>query len=604
MTARNSIQNQGCAYRQNVQIHEVFVAVLHSMSKNVYNIPEKYDTMRLEGGLFLRQWTVKFVLGRLGCCGKFVLFWLLRQIGLALWGILMVAVEIFGVLLRGLAYGADMVAAWVRERHQNAVNAAKAYRMPADSRFQSVLRMTREILFGRQGMLLVLFRYSVPVMSCLILFGVVRQFQNRQYGIAVAVDGNAMGMIEEEADYFAAEKLVRERLSGSETAQDISFQRSFQLRQYDGSEKLLSAGELADKMLEQANIALTEAYGVYVSGEFQGAVSDTHPIEAALARLLGTVSDQYGGVVEEVRFADTISYEKAMYPEDSLIAPQKLANQLTASEHSTRNYIAGRNDTIYSIAERFSTTPAELRRLNPNLPEVMPLAQRVKVPIVKRRLPVICTKKSLVLTFQDYQTVRTETNSLLQGQEELVRRGVMGEKECQVLITYTDGVETAREELSAIQKVAPVDAEIAVGTLTAQPYSTDTVVDGNGKYIWPVDGGKITDLFGGEREHGGLDIGAAEYSEIYAVDNGKVLYAGSEDGYGNFVLIQHDDGYYTLYAHCVELLTETDAKVRRGDVIALVGNTGDSTGAHLHFEVRDPNGVRLNPALYLRVNVD
>ncbi len=552
----------------------------------------------------MHQISVKSVFARLGRCGKAVLFFILRVIGLILWAILMCAAEILGVIVRGLAFLADAVVAWIRARRRNAAQAVRAYRQPSKSRLISVLRMLREMLFGKQGMLLSFLRFAVPVTSCLVLFGVVRQFQNWQYGIAVAVDGKALGMIAEESDYFAAEELVRERLSGSEQGKDLTFRRSFQLEEYDGTETILSAGDLADKMLEQADIALTEAYGVYVNDEFRGAVTDTHPIEAALARVLSAVSDQYHGEIEEVKFADSIRYEKAMYPEDSLIAPQKLANQLTKAEHGTRTYTAGKTDTIYSVAERFSTTIEELRRLNPNLPDVMPQAQRVKVPTVTRELPVIVTKKAFVLSFQDYKTVRTETNELPKGQEELVQRGIKGEKQSQVLITYTDGAETTRRELQSIQAVYPRDEEIAVGTFEAQPYSTDTVVDGNGKYLWPVDGGKITDLFGGERNHGGMDIGAAEYSEIYAADSGKCLYAGWEPGYGNFVILQHEDGYFTVYGHCVELLCQPELEVKRGDVIALVGNTGDSTGAHLHFEVRDPNGVRINPTQFLRVNAD
>lgn len=543
-------------------------------------------------------------LARLGRSGKAVIFFLLRIIGLMLWGILMIFADIFGFLLRGGAMLADAAAGFIRARRQNAVRAVRAYQRPARSRLQSVLRMVREILFGRQGMLLTFLRFAVPVTSCFVLWAVVQQFRSRQYGIAVAVDGKALGMIAEESDYFTAEEIVRERLSGSEEKHDISFRRSFQLEEYDGTETVLTAGELANRMLEEADIALTEAYGVYVNAHFEGAVKDTHPIEAAFSRLLSAVSDQYDGDVEEVCFADTVTYEKGLYPEESLIAPQKLANKLTYSEHGTRTYTAGKTDTVYSVAERFSTTPAELRRLNPNLPDVMPPALRVRVPYVKRYLPVICTRKKFALSFQNYQTKRIETAELPKGQEERTVRGIKGEKVSQVLVTYTDGAETTRRELAAIQTVYPRDEEIAVGTFEAQPYSKETVIDGNGKYAWPVDGGKITDLFGGEREHGGLDIGAAEYSEIYAADGGTVLYAGSEPGYGNFVILQHEDGYYTVYGHCVELLCQPELKVKRGDVIALVGNTGDSTGAHLHFEVRDPNGVCINPAQFLHVNCD
>ena len=326
-------------------------------SKKSIIYPLDIDRLQKKGALFLRRIILKTVLARLGRCGKAVIFLFLRIIGLMLWGILMGAAEVFGFLLRGLAHLADAGVSWVRARRRNAACAVRAFRRPARSQLQSVLRMLRELVFGRQGMLLSFLRFAVPVTSCLVLWAVIRQFQNRQYAIAVSVDGKALGMIAEESDYFAAEALVRERLSGSETADEISFRRSFQLEEYDGVSNMLSAGELAEQMLRQADIALTEAYGVYVNGEFRGAVAETHPIEAAMTRLLSAVSDQYRGDVEDVRFADTVTFEKGMYPEDSLIAPQKLANQLTKTEHSTRTYTAGKSDTIYSVAERFSTTP-------------------------------------------------------------------------------------------------------------------------------------------------------------------------------------------------------------------------------------------------------
>ena len=578
---------------------------MHFRTEKEYNKGVRYRQIATKKGVFfLQRISIGSVFAYFGRCGKTVLLFLLRMLGLLLWGILMGLTELFGILVRGAAHLADAAAGFLRARRQNAALAVRAYRKPSGSRLLSVLRMLREIVFGRNGMLLSFLRFAVPVTSCLILFAVVRQFQNRQYGIAVAVGGKPLGMIAEESDYFTAEEIVRERLSGSESGRDVSFSRSFQIQEYDGETEIMTAAVLADKMLEQADIALTDAYGVYVNGNFEGAVTDTHPVKAALTRLLSAVSDQYGGDVEDVSFADSVTYEKGMYPEDSLIPAQKLANRLTAAEHGTRTYTAGKTDTIYSVAARFSTTPAELRRLNPKLPDVMPPAQRVKVPYVKRYLPVITTRKTFVLSFQDYNTVRTETTELPKGQEERVQRGIKGEKQSQVLITYTDGAETTRRELASMQTVYPRDEEIAVGIFEAKPYSTETVIDGNGKYFWPVDGGKVTDWFGGEREHGGIDIGAAEYSEIYAADAGTVLYAGWEPGYGNFVILEHEDGYYTVYGHCVELLSQPEMKVKRGDVIALVGNTGDSTGAHLHFEVRDPTGERVNPAAFLHVNAD
>jgi murein DD-endopeptidase MepM/ murein hydrolase activator NlpD len=73
-----------------------------------------------------------------------------------------------------------------------------------------------------------------------------------------------------------------------------------------------------------------------------------------------------------------------------------------------------------------------------------------------------------------------------------------------------------------------------------------------------------------------------------------VLKTGEDDDYGNFILLQHEGGLQTFYAHCSELLAEEGMVIRAGEIIALVGSTGLSTGPHLHFELR-LNGVRCNP---------
>ncbi len=97
--------------------------------------------------------------------------------------------------------------------------------------------------------------------------------------------------------------------------------------------------------------------------------------------------------------------------------------------------------------------------------------------------------------------------------------------------------------------------------------------------------------------HRGFDIAADAGSNIYACANGVVEYSGSLGSYGLMVKIDHGNGYETIYAHCSKLIAEVGEKVQRGDKIAEVGSTGDSTGNHVHFEVIK-NGERLNPRNY------
>jgi murein DD-endopeptidase MepM/ murein hydrolase activator NlpD len=101
------------------------------------------------------------------------------------------------------------------------------------------------------------------------------------------------------------------------------------------------------------------------------------------------------------------------------------------------------------------------------------------------------------------------------------------------------------------------------------------------------------------RMHKGLDIAASTGTSIKAADGGKVVFAGRKGAYGNLVEIDHGNGYKTRYGHCSAINVKRGDKVYKGQVIAKVGNTGRSTGPHLHFEVIK-NGGNQNPASYVR----
>lgn len=112
-------------------------------------------------------------------------------------------------------------------------------------------------------------------------------------------------------------------------------------------------------------------------------------------------------------------------------------------------------------------------------------------------------------------------------------------------------------------------------------------------------GWRVHPITGERRFHSGIDFGAAKGSPIYAVDAGRVVLAGDKGGYGNAVIIQHNERLKTLYGHASELYVQRGQWVQRGQMIAAVGSTGFSTGPHLHFEVQ-VNGVAQNPRPYLQ----
>jgi LysM repeat protein len=129
-------------------------------------------------------------------------------------------------------------------------------------------------------------------------------------------------------------------------------------------------------------------------------------------------------------------------------------------------------------------------------------------------------------------------------------------------------------------------ANIASGK-TTEPYLGGSGPAIVGYFAWPLAGGVITQ---GLHGWNAVDIGAPTGTSIYAAAAGTVIVAQSNGawngGYGNYVVIQHDNGTQTLYAHMSRVLTQAGAQVGQGDVIGRVGQTGEATGPHLHFEVR------------------
>ena len=168
-----------------------------------------------------------------------------------------------------------------------------------------------------------------------------------------------------------------------------------------------------------------------------------------------------------------------------------------------------------------------------------------------------------------YEELSQMTNSQMAG--ELTLKVDMLEKEIYTqaksydeILEMTKTQEIRMENIPAIQPVMNKDLK--------------RVASGYGMRIDPV--------YHVRRFHQGMDFTAPTGTEVFATGNAKVEFSGWKQGYGNTVILDHGFGYKTLYAHLYKSLVRKGQKVRRSDVIALVGNTGKSTGPHLHYEVR------------------
>ncbi|MCH5299348.1 MAG: peptidoglycan DD-metalloendopeptidase family protein [Ruminococcus sp.] len=189
-----------------------------------------------------------------------------------------------------------------------------------------------------------------------------------------------------------------------------------------------------------------------------------------------------------------------------------------------------------------------------------------------------------------------------------IQNGRNGKQIITYRVTYVDGVQTdayvtkTKTTKKAQKKIIVVGTKKkAAVTSTSTSYYQNSYSSGSGSFMWPLPYTRnITSGYGARwgRMHTGIDIAAGGVygKAVVASDGGTVEWAGYDSsGYGNYVIINHNNGYKTLYGHCSAVYVSRGQSVSKGSTIAAVGSTGDSTGPHLHFEVRTSGGSRLNP---------
>ncbi len=205
-----------------------------------------------------------------------------------------------------------------------------------------------------------------------------------------------------------------------------------------------------------------------------------------------------------------------------------------------------------------------------------------------------------------YETIAKKDSSKNAGYQIVLTEGVNGLGETSEEVTYLNGEAISDPVITKTITRAPVDEVVLVGTKNVYVTSAPQNASSSG-FKWPLGiTGVLTSEYGasrhnGAKTHGGVDFGVPTGTSVIAVKSGKVSDVGYDSSYGYYVVIDHGNGLKTRYAHNKTNCVSVGQKVSAGQLIALSGNSGRSTGPHLHFEVI-LNGNRVNPGYYLNLN--
>ena len=434
-----------------------------------------------------------------------------------------------------------------------------------------------------------LYCYAAPVISGIVFFSVVSFTLNREYAIQVNVDGENIGTVSNYTVLENANKIIENKLVSTD-GQEWNLNADIKMVSL-GKKETVDERQLANNILATSDENIVEATGLYVDGEFKGAVQDATKLNKALEELKEPYEN--GSESRTVSFVEDVSVLDGIFFTDSVVDDDELADMVGSEVSGEKRYTVVSGDSPWTIAKKNGITTSTLYALNPDndFKGLWPgdeLVVGASVPFLQVKYVETTTRDVEVA----YKTKTEKNNSMALGTSKTSQKGQKGLNRQTVESTYIDGILQSEVVTNTEVIKEPVTEIIQQGTL----YNGQVITGGSGKLIWPTGGGRISRGFTGQYPayHNGLDIAGPVGTHIYAADSGVVTRAlYTNVGYGIYCIIEHG-GYQTLYGHCSRLLVSAGQQVTKGQVIAYMGSTGNSTGPHLHFEVKKGN-YRYNP---------
>ncbi|MFJ7737944.1 peptidoglycan DD-metalloendopeptidase family protein [Lysinibacillus sp. NPDC097287] len=299
--------------------------------------------------------------------------------------------------------------------------------------------------------------------------------------------------------------------------------------------------------------------------------------------------------ITNISFKQVVSGVTKKVAPNEILSPEDAVKVLMTGSIEQQQYQIQPGDVLGSVAKAHSLTTAELLALNPEITvdTVLQIGQPLNVTVAKPFVTIEVEREKKITDTIPFEKVIEKDPTMPKGESVTKQRGVEGKKEITYLLTSENGTQTSKtpKEENILQE--PTQNIEVVGTKVIPSR-------GSGDFTWPTVGGYISSNMGKRwgGQHRGIDIARPSNYNILAADNGVVVATGFSGSYGNRIMINHNNGYTTLYGHLSSINVEVGQVVEKGSVIGIMGTTGNSTGIHLHFEI-EKNGALVNPLAYV-----
>jgi len=451
-------------------------------------------------------------------------------------------------------------------------------------------KLTRKFRLAKATSLL-LIGFSIILIAFLLADSTLSVFN-------VSINGKSMGQVRNKNQIYtivdSIEKDLSEKYGTEATVDDqlISFVKA-KVTEIEPLDEDAIIGELS-----KSENSFLKSCVISVNGKKVVALNN----EENANKLIEAIKEHYlkdGGHYLETHFKEIVKiHEENIHSNELLDYEDALRFVLTGTtemkEHELKN-----GESLWTIAEKYQIPIESLEAANAGInPERLQVGQKINLVMPKPYLTVITTEKAVVSEKINFDTTYEKTDVLYEGEEEVKQKGVLGIKEINTQVLRENGKIVSTEVIDSVIIQDPSNQVVLLGT-KAIPSSLGTGALDNPSR------GMVTSVFGRRwgKLHAGIDIADKKGTPILAADGGVVTFAGWKGNYGLLITISHGNEKSTLYGHCDEILVSQGDVVEKGQMIAKMGDTGNATGVHLHFEVR-VNDVPQDPLKYVEYTVN
>ncbi len=413
-------------------------------------------------------------------------------------------------------------------------------------------------------------------------------------GYEVLVDGETLGLVTDTQQVDEAIEQVQGEIR-EYMGDKISYSKEpVYIRRIVAGKEVTPTDEMKKRLLANVD-CMVECYGIFINGQAEAGLITQEAAEWVLEQYKSRFIEPGVTELESIEFCENVETKQDFLHIGMLQTPEEVLAMLDGAVSAAAvTYTTTDDDTLWGISEAYGISVEKIKELNPNIQEEN-LTGGIKLAL-EQAVPMLTVKTVQTMELTEAiprEVQKIEDANLYQDTTVVAQEGEDGEARVVAKITKINGTEQGREVLSSRTVKNPIAKIEKIGTKELPPTT------GSGSFSRPASG-SLSSRYGARwgRNHNGIDIAGATNSDVLAADGGVVTYAGWMQGYGNYVIINHENGYETAYGHNNSIVVSVGDRVAKGAVIAKMGNTGNSTGTHCHFEVKK-NGVFQDPLQFV-----